>query len=75
MTTEDWIKEALDFEEKQKSYVSRNDKIIAASKAKEIILALNEVYKETKEESLMDLMKRLTVIKRKLEKRLKGRSA
>jgi len=36
-------------------------------------LEINDVYKETKDSDLMDLMKRLTVIKQKIEKRLKGR--
>jgi hypothetical protein len=41
--------------------------------AKALILELNEVYKVEKDEEIMDIMKRLTVIKRKVEKRLKGR--
>ena len=39
-----------------------------------IILGVNEIYKEHQETALMDLMKRLTVIKKKIEVRLKGRS-
>ena len=35
---------------------------------------VNEIYKENKDPELMDLMKRLTVIKKKIEVRLKGRS-
>ena len=65
--------EALDLETNYKSFKSRNEKIIASKKAKEIVLAINEVYKETKEEELMDIMKRISAIKIKLEKRLKGR--
>ena len=38
-----------------------------------MILELNEIYKENKDSDIMDMMKRLTVIKRKVEKRLKGR--
>ena len=34
---------------------------------------LNEIYKENKDSDIMDMMKRLTIIKRKVEKRLKGR--
>jgi len=37
-------------------------------------LALNEIYKRKKDEQIMDIMKRLTAIKRKVEKRLKGRA-
>ena len=73
MSKEDLIKRALVFEENHRSLKSRNEKIIASKQAKELILSINEEYKITKEESLMDLMKRLTVIKQKLEKRLKGR--
>jgi len=40
---------------------------------KALILDLNEIYKENKDAEIMDLMKRLTVIKQKIEKRLKGR--
>ena len=59
---------ALEFETRK--FRSRNDKIIASKEAKELILGLNEIYKQTKDSKLMDLMKRLTVIKRKVEKRL-----
>lgn len=59
---------ALEFETRK--FRSRNDKIIASKEAKELILGLNEIYKQTKDSGLMDLMKRLTVIKRKVEKRL-----
>lgn len=73
MTKEQIIKEALFFEENYKSFKTRNDKIKASKKAKEIILEMNNFYKESKEATLMDIMKRLTVIKKKLELRLKGR--
>ncbi len=61
-------KRALEFETRK--FRSRNDKIIASKEAKELILGLNEIYKQTNDSKLMDLMKRLTVIKRKVEKRL-----
>ena len=67
------LEEAIDFELNYKSFKTRNEKVIASRKAKEIILSINQIYKESKEEVLMDLMKRITVIKRKLEVRLKGR--
>lgn len=56
----------------QKSFKSRNDKIMASRKSKELILALNEIYKVTREKDLMDIMKDLTAIKRKVETRLYG---
>ncbi|KAB1157257.1 MULTISPECIES: hypothetical protein [Tenacibaculum] len=73
MSTVNLIQEALDFEKNHKKLRTRNDKILASRKAKEIILSINEIYKKTKDKSLMDIMKRLTLIKQKVEKRLKGR--
>jgi len=34
---------------------------------------LNEIYKKNKDSQIMDIMKRLTKIKQKIEKRLKGK--
>lgn len=67
------INEALQFEQQKLTLRTTSDRIVASRKAKELILRLNEIYKETKDAAIMDLMKRLTVIKRKVEKRLKGR--
>ena len=61
-STEDIIEQALEFELSYKASKTRNEKIIASRKAKEIVLAINEIYKETKEYTLMDIMKRITVI-------------
>ncbi|CAL2102844.1 conserved protein of unknown function [Tenacibaculum sp. 190130A14a] len=73
MSTVNLIQEALDFEKNHKSFRTRNEKILASRRAKEIILSMNEIYKKTKDGNLMDIMKRLTLIKQKVEKRLKGR--
>ena len=62
---------ALEFEDKKSSFKTRNEKIIASRQAKELILSINEIYKENRDPELMDMMKRLTVIKQKIEKRLK----
>lgn len=67
------IEQALEFEKMVPTFRSRDQKIKATLKAKELVLALNEFYKKSKDEKIMDLMKRLTAIKRKYEKRLKGR--
>jgi|MGYP001576407437 UDP-N-acetyl-D-mannosaminuronate dehydrogenase len=67
------LKKAIEFENKKFSFKTTSDRIVAAREAKDIILAVNEVYKKDKDSDLMDLMKRLTVIKQKIEKRLKGR--
>ncbi|MFD0963983.1 hypothetical protein [Pseudofulvibacter geojedonensis] len=67
------LQEAIEFEKNYKSFRSRNEKIVASKRAKSLILSINEFHKVTKDESLMEVMKRITVIKQKLEKRLKGR--
>jgi hypothetical protein len=67
------IEKALEFEQRKFSFKTTSDRILAAREAKDLILSLNEIYKKKKDAKLMDLMKRLTVIKQKIEKRLKGR--
>ena len=67
------VQKALEFEQRKIVLKSTNDRIIASKEVKSLILCLNEVYKKTKNPELMDLMKRLTVIKQKIEKRLKLR--
>ena len=67
------IDRALEFETRKTSYKTTNERIVASREVKTLILDINEIYKESKDAELMDLMKRLTVIKRKIEKRLKGR--
>jgi len=69
----DIIKESLAFEKNKLSLKSRDDKIRASQKLKDLILGLNEIYKLNKDPTIMDIMKRLTGIKRKVELRLKGR--
>lgn len=54
------------------SNMSTSDRVHSSRKAKELILGLNEIYKETKDVEIMDLMKLLTAKKQKIEKRLKG---
>lgn len=51
-----------------------NTRIVTSRKIKDINLALFELYKKDKDDSIMDLMKRLTVLKKRIDKRLKGRS-
>lgn len=52
--------------------MSTSDRVAASREAKELILSINEVYKQTKDSTLMEIMKRLTVKKKKIEKRLKA---
>ena len=70
----DIINEALEFEQIKMRSLSTSDRVEISRKAKSLILSLNEIYKKKKDEQIMDLMKRLTLIKRKVEKRLKGQS-
>ena len=67
------IDRALAFEQTKMRSLSTSDRVKISREAKALILDLNEVYKVEKDENIMDIMKRLTVIKRKVEKRLKGR--
>ena len=65
--------EAEEFENMKMSHMSTSDRVEASRKAKSIILGLNEFYKESKDDKIMDVMKRVTEKKRKIEKRLNGR--
>ena len=67
------IEKATEFEKRKHVYKSTNEKIVASREVKSLILELNEIYKENKDSDIMEMMKRLTLIKRKIEKRLKGR--
>ena len=66
----DLIKRAQEFEKTKLRSLTTSDRIMISREAKELILSLNEIYKKNKDSSIMDIMKRLTVIKRKVEKRL-----
>ena len=67
------LKEAQEFEDNVGSYKSRDERIRASHTAKKLVLSLNEIYKESKDPEIMEIMKRITAIKQKFEKRLKGR--
>ncbi|MDT0557598.1 hypothetical protein RM697_03005 [Ichthyenterobacterium sp. W332] len=67
------IDKALEFEQRKRRSLSTSDRVEIVREAKELILGLNEIYKKNRDQNIMDIMKRLTVIKRKIEKRLKGR--
>ncbi|MFD2914740.1 hypothetical protein [Psychroserpens luteus] len=68
----DLIKKASEFEKRKMKSLSTSDRVKISREAKSLILELNKVYKEKKDEKIMDTMKRITAIKRKVEKRLKG---
>lgn len=67
------VKKGQEFLEKKLIFKNTSERIEASREVKSIILGINELYKTNKDQSLMDLMKELTLIKQKIEKRLKGR--
>jgi len=69
----DIINKALKFEQRKMSSLTTSDRIEISREAKALIISLNEIYKKNDDQQIMDIMKRLTAIKRKVEKRLKGR--
>lgn len=66
----DVMDRALEFESRKMSGMTTSDRVSSSREVKALILELNEIYKENKDAEIMDVMKRLTVIKRKIEKRL-----
>ena len=69
----DILEEAIIFENAKMSHMTTSDRVVASREAKRLALAINEIYKKTKSTTLMDLMKRLTVKKKRIDIRLKGR--
>ena len=67
------INRALEFEKRKMKSLSTSDRVKISREAKGLILDLNQVYKQKKDEKIMDMMKRITKIKRKVEKRLNGK--
>ena len=67
------IKKGEEFLTKSLQFKNTSERIEASREVKSLILGINEIYKTNKDQKLMDLMKDLTVIKQKIEKRLKGR--
>ena len=67
------IEKGQEFLERSLKFKNTSERIEASREVKSLILDINEIYKSNKDQKLMDLMKELTVIKQKIEKRLKGR--
>lgn len=68
----DLLFKAKQFEDMKMSHMSTSDRIAASREAKELVLAINEIYKKSKDSKLMEVMKRITEKKRKIDKKLKG---
>jgi hypothetical protein len=66
------LEHAEEFIKRKMSNMSTSDRVEASREAKKLILTINEIYKETKDSNLMDVMKRVTEKKKKIEKRLNG---
>ncbi|TDQ31118.1 hypothetical protein CLV82_1820 [Zeaxanthinibacter enoshimensis] len=73
MMTMDLQERVSEFLQLKMSHMSTSDRITASRKAKNLILELNEIYKVKKDQKIMDTMKKITEVKRKVEKRLNGR--
>ena len=71
----DLVNRALEFEQAKRRSLSTSDRVKISREAKELILGLNEIYKKNKDQNIMDIMKRLTAIKRKIEKRHSSESS
>lgn len=67
------LEEAQEFLSAKMTHMSTSDRVAASREAKRLILAINELFKESKDSDLMDLMKELTVKKKRIDVRLKGR--
>jgi len=67
------IKQGEEFLNKSLNFKNTSERIEASREVKSLILGINEIYKTNKDQKLMNLMKDLTVVKQKIEKRLKGR--
>ena len=67
------IEKGQEFLERSLKFKNTSERIQASREVKSLILDINEIYKSNKDQNLMDLVKELTVIKQKIEKRLKGR--
>lgn len=66
------LEKAQEFVSRKMSNMSTSDRVEASREAKTLILSINEIYKETKDPELMEVMKAVTVKKKKIEKRLGG---
>lgn len=66
----DTIEKAIAFLKIKLNRISTSDRIALSREAKAHVLKINEIYKKTKDPLLMDIMKSITIKKRKIEKPL-----
>jgi len=67
------VEKGVEFANRKHKFITTSDRIIASREAKALVLEINQLYKETKDSKLMELMKEITVVKQRIDKRLKGR--
>ena len=67
------LQKAEEFESWKWSRITTSERVQASRELKDLILEINEVYNKSRDQHLMEVMKRLTAIKKKVEKRLKMR--
>ncbi|MBO6605825.1 hypothetical protein [Psychroserpens sp.] len=67
------LKEVQEFLNIKMNGVSASDRIQLSRNAKRIVLIINEIYKKNKDPELMELMKGLTIKKKRIDVRSKGR--
>jgi hemerythrin-like domain-containing protein len=69
---EELIVQAEAYENLAMSHMSTSDRVKYSREGKSLVLAINEVYKTSQDPELMEWMKRITVKKQKIEKRIKN---
>ena len=71
-SVEDLLTQAEEYEQLAMSHMSTSDRVKYSREGKALVLAINEIYKESKDPDLMDWMKRVTAKKQKIEKLIKN---
>lgn len=69
---EELFVQAEAYESLAMSHMSTSDRVKYSREGKSLVLAINEVYKTSQDPELMEWMKRITVKKKKIEKRIKS---
>lgn len=70
-TMDQLLQEATTFKQKKIPRASRDAQIETAHKARNLVLEINKFYKESKDPELMSMMKDLSTIKQKIERKIK----
>lgn len=68
---EEILQEAEQYNKMSMARMSYTDKVKASMQGKELVLSINEVYKKTNDPELMEVMKLVTIKKKKIDKKLR----